>query len=44
MWKQTFLYVNKTFFIYKISLLTVFLFVFAVAVMGHRNIPAKIVK
>ena len=35
---KTFLYVSKTFLFVRFSLLTVFLFVIAVAVMGHRSI------
>ena len=35
---KPFLYVSKTFLFVIFSLLTVFLFVIAVAVMGHRNI------
>ena len=34
---KPFLYVSKTFFFGRFSLLTVFLFVIAVAVMGHRT-------
>ena len=36
-WKETFLYVSKTFLFVRFSLLTVFLFVIAVAVMGHHR-------
>ena len=39
---KPFLYVSKTFLFVIFSLLTVFLFVIAVAVMGHRNEEIKI--
>ena len=41
-WKQTFFYMwAKLFLFMRISLLTVFLFVIAVAVIGHRMYPLK---
>ena len=40
-WKQTFFICEQNFLFIRISLLTVFLFVFAVAVMCHRTYLAK---